>query len=651
MNREKLKKGLIYTAGILASLVLVFFLLRNVIFSFYLDHKINRFNKKYHADLKVEKAKISYISTVMLTGISLKPEKGDTLLVIDTASASLNLRKIFTGHIVVRNLVLGKTCLSVIQDDTLNNIRFLLNGRKQKNKSDSIEKRNYAITLSRLASALFEKIPATLKISDLTVSHQKDGHKVSFHVDHFAADHNAFHTLVNVTEGDTIKNWIIAGSLDKQKHSAGFRLYSSDNEKLSVPFIGYDFKTAVTFDTLTFRLWEEDKGDDLFHYRGITSFRGLVIQQEKISANNVAFDRLGMEYAINVGSDYFEMDSSTQIFFNRLSFHPYLRYRPKPTKQITFSIVKPDFPAEELFSSLPSGLFSTLKGIRVNGNLAFTLKFYVDLSLPDSLQFRSELKRNRFSVLSYGDADLTRLNEYFEYTAYEKGQPYRTFTVGPENPEFRPLNKISPFLQISVLNSEDAGFYLHRGFIPDAIRESLIQDIKERRFARGGSTITMQLVKNVFLNRNKTISRKLEEILLVWLIENQELCPKERMFEVYLNIIELGPHIYGANEAAHFYFNKDASKLTLEESIFIASIIPRPKWFMYSFDETGHIRQSEKDFLHLLSGKMLNKGQINQEEYDKLDPDITLKGPAKLLLKTKEPMPADSLEQFNDQGL
>src|SRR5664279_2476881 len=117
----------------------------------------------------------------------------------------------------------------------------------------------------------------------------------------------------------------------------------------------------------------------------------------------------------------------------------------------------------------------------------------------------------------------------------------------------------------------------------------MILNIKERRFARGGSTITMQLVKNVFLNRNKTIARKLEEILLVWLIENQQLCSKERMFEVYLNIIELGPHIYGANEAAHFYFKKDASKLNLQESIFLASIIPKPKWFMYSFDKSGNL--------------------------------------------------------------
>jgi hypothetical protein len=619
-----------------------------VLFSFYLERKINRFNKEYHAILKIDKARIRNISDILLTGISLKPENSDTLLAIDSVYASLNFWKLIFGRIVAHDLVLSNTRLSLKQVDTITNYQFLIRRRKQKNKEDSLETRNYAATFSRLSSVVFEKIPASLKITELTLSHQKDGHEISFHIDRFVADHHAFHSSVRVTEGDTVKNWIISGSLDNEDHSAGFRLYSSGNEKISVPFIGFNYKAAMAFDTLTFRLSEEDKGDNLFHVRGMIILRGLILQQEKISANKVVLDRLGLEYAVNVGSDYIEVDSSTQVFFNRLSFHPYLRYRAKPTKQITFSILKPDFPAEELFSSLPEGLFSTLKGIRVNGNLAFKLDFFVDLSLPDSLRFLVDLKRNRFNVLSYGDAGLMRLNESFEYTAYERGMPARSFRVGPENPDFRPLNKISPFLQISVLNSEDPGFYQHRGFIPEAFRESMILNIKERRFARGGSTITMQLVKNVFLNRNKTIARKMEEILLVWLIENQQLCSKERMFEVYLNIIELGPHVYGANEAAHFYFNKDASKLTLSESIFLASIIPRPKWFMYSFDETGHLRQSDKDFFRLLSGKMLNKGQISQDEFDHLVPDVTLKGLAKLLLKTTKVPPADSLDRFED---
>jgi hypothetical protein len=648
MNRKKMKRILLYVAGVLCSLMLLFFVLRSVVFSFYLHRRINGFNKEYHAQLKVENAKVRNLSDLLITGITLKPEAGDTLIKVDSVCATLNIWRTFFGRIVVHDLVLNKVRITLTQEDSVTNFSFLM-GRKSTRSEDSLTKRNYASVFSKVTRAVFEKIPTNLTMTGLEVSYQKNGHKVMFQIDRFVTEHSSFHSSVRVTEGDTVKNWVVAGNLDNQEHSAGFRLYSPDKEKIKLPYIDYSLKAVVSFDTLTFRMAEEDKNDDLYHFRGLSFFKGLEVQQERISQKKVAFDRLGIDLAVNVGADFFEFDSTTQVFFNNLSFHPYFRYRPKPTKQVTFSIHKPDFPAEELFSSLPEGLFSSLNGIKVNGNLAFNLNFSVDLSVPDSLLFNCELKRNQFSVISYGNANLTRLNEPFEYTAYEKGVPARSFIVGTDNPEFRPLDKISHYLQISVLNSEDPGFYQHRGFIQDAFRESIILNIKERRFARGGSTISMQLVKNVFLNRNKTVARKLEEMLLTWLIENQQLCSKERMFEVYLNIIELGPHIYGANEAAHFYFKKEASKLNLGESIFLASIIPKPKWFMYSFDENGQIRQSEKDFCKLLSGKMLRKGQITDREYDKIDPDIELKGPAKLLLKIRL-NPPDTLTEGDDLG-
>src|SRR6185436_18879584 len=114
-------------------------------------------------------------------------------------------------------------------------------------------------------------------------------------------------------------------------------------------------------------------------------------------------------------------------------------------------------------------------------------------------------------------------------------------------------------------------------------KKSIAQNYKAGKFVRGGSTITMQLVKNVFLSRNKTVARKAEEALIVWLIESNRLVSKERMFEIYLNIVELGPNIYGVNEASRFYFNKKVSELTMSESIFLASLLPRPKWFKYCF--------------------------------------------------------------------
>jgi membrane peptidoglycan carboxypeptidase len=186
------------------------------------------------------------------------------------------------------------------------------------------------------------------------------------------------------------------------------------------------------------------------------------------------------------------------------------------------------------------------------------------------------------------------------------------------------------------MTAEDGGFYQHRGFLPDAFRESMITNIKERRFARGGSTISMQLVKNVFLNRNKTIARKLEEALIVWLIENQGITSKDRMFEVYLNIIEWGPLVYGANEAARFYFNKDASRLTLSEALFMASIIPRPKGFRYAFDETGHLKPSNAEFFTLCKAKMVAKGWITPGEAENAFPDVELKGAARKMLKNRD---------------
>jgi membrane peptidoglycan carboxypeptidase len=143
----------------------------------------------------------------------------------------------------------------------------------------------------------------------------------------------------------------------------------------------------------------------------------------------------------------------------------------------------------------------------------------------------------------------------------------------------------------------------------------------------------MQLVKNLYLKRNKTMARKLEEMLITWLIEEKRLISKERMFEIYLNIIEWGPGVYGAQEAARFYFAKDVAAITLPEAIFMASIIPRPKRFMYSFDETQHLRPWLQHYYADVSAKMLRKQWITQEEYDALFPDIRLTGPARLLLR------------------
>ena len=193
------------------------------------------------------------------------------------------------------------------------------------------------------------------------------------------------------------------------------------------------------------------------------------------------------------------------------------------------------------------------------------------------------------------------------------------------------------------MQSEDGAFFYHHGFLPDALREALIYDLKVRRFARGGSTISMQLVKNVFLNRNKNIARKLEEALIVWLIENGRLTSKERMYEVYLNIAEWGPLIYGAREAAEFYFNKRPSQLTAEESIFLASIVPKPKHFRSSFTATGQLKENQAGYYRLITRRLVKKGLLTEEEGEAILPVVELNGPAKKFFVT------DSIATSSDE--
>jgi hypothetical protein len=562
---------------------------------------------------------------------------------VDSAFASIGIMKIVAGRIALHDVRLVNTSFLFESHDSIANYSFLLHGTKRTDDT-AVGPVNYASTLDRLMVFVFDEIPLSLDIRNFDLVSITGRHHIRFHLDRLNLSNHYFRSTLEVKEERTIARWTIAGKVDNHNRLAEFRLYSADTARVAIPFIKYKWNAQVDFDTLSFSMAGQEGGPGMTQIKGFASLFGLRVDHRRIAARPVMFEKLSIDYLLHIGTDYAELDSSTRVTFNKIDFHPYLRYRPKPAKQVTFSIHKPQFPAQDLFSSFPEGLFTNLDGLRVKGNLSWYLDFFVDLDNPDSLRFETSLDRHQFSVISYGNADLTKINGPFLYTAYDHDVPVRTFIVGPENPDFRPLDRISHYLEAAVLTSEDGGFYQHRGFLPDAFRESIITNIKEGRFARGGSTISMQLVKNVFLSRNKTIARKLEEALIVWLIENQGLTSKERLFEVYLNLIEWGPLIYGANEASRYYFNKDASKLTLAEAIFMSSIIPRPKWFKYSFDENGHLRESNAGFYKLVSEKMVNKGWITPQDVQKLIPDVEIKGAAKMLLKQTDTIPADSIE-------
>ena len=406
--------------------------------------------------------------------------------------------------------------------------------------------------------------------------------------------------------------------------------------QLTVPYIHRRFGAEVQFDSLTCNFSQEKASNGLTCLVGQSEVRGLQVYHKRLSPETINLDRGQLDFHVNVSPQAVELDSTSLVRFNALTFHPYLKAERvgkstgKKEWHFIASVRKPWFPSEELFGSLPKGLFENLEGLGTTGQLAYHFLLDVDFSQLDSLKFESELKEKDFRILHYGKTDLGKMSDEFIYTAYENGQPVYTFPVGPSWENFTPLDSISPLLQMSVMQSEDGAFFYHRGFLPDAMREALIHDLEVRKFARGGSTISMQLVKNVFLNRNKNIARKLEEALIVWLIETEHLTPKARMYEVYLNIAEWGPMVYGIHEAASFYFNKRPSQLSLEESIFLASIVPKPKHFKNSFTADGRLQESQEGYFRLIAERLAKKEVITDAQAAQVNiNNVVLKGMAK----------------------
>jgi monofunctional biosynthetic peptidoglycan transglycosylase len=140
--------------------------------------------------------------------------------------------------------------------------------------------------------------------------------------------------------------------------------------------------------------------------------------------------------------------------------------------------------------------------------------------------------------------------------------------------EWVSLSAINENLKRAVIVAEDGTFYQHEGIDWYEVKESIKKDIRKGKFARGASTITQQLAKNLFLSTSKDPIRKLKEVIIAMMIENE--LPKARILEIYLNIIELGDGIFGVEAASQKYFGKHASELTREDAARIAAVIPSP---------------------------------------------------------------------------
>jgi monofunctional biosynthetic peptidoglycan transglycosylase len=169
-----------------------------------------------------------------------------------------------------------------------------------------------------------------------------------------------------------------------------------------------------------------------------------------------------------------------------------------------------------------------------------------------------------------------------------------------------PYHRISPHLARAVLVGEDVRFFQHSGVDWTGVNLAIKKNWEEKRFARGGSSISQQLAKNLFLSPAKNPLRKLHEMIIAW--EMEQILGKRRILEIYLNVIEWGAGIYGAEAAARHYFGVPASSLNQEQAAFLAAIIPTPLKGYTSNHYSSYIRSR----INMISARM--KYRIPEED-------------------------------------
>lgn len=243
----------------------------------------------------------------------------------------------------------------------------------------------------------------------------------------------------------------------------------------------------------------------------------------------------------------------------------------------------PPTDCNDAVGAIPVDLLAETAGFSWTGRMSGDTHLKIDSRNYRELELDINLRDQcRFQTVPAA-ADIRRVQGAFLHRVAEPEGESFEMMAGPGTANWVPIAAISPFLIQSVIGHEDGGFFRHDGFAVYAIRDALARNLREGRYVVGASTITMQLTKNLFLHREKTLARKVQEVLLTWWVETA--LTKEEILELYLNVIEYGPRVYGVVQASDYYFGRQPVELTAAEAAFFATILPNPKRYHEAFEQ------------------------------------------------------------------
>lgn len=650
--KQKIFKVLKILALVLVLLCVGLYFFRNSLLKQAIAKVTHKMAVDYNSDFSIKEASFDGLSGIKLTDVILVPKNADTLFNIKKIETTVSLSNLLIGDVQLGTLKINNGYIQLVKKGKIRNFDAFL--KKDDTEEKSGEKRNYANFAYRIISTLLNLVPTDMKLENLNFKIDDNGKKANIAINKLVLDNKQLTTNLHVQSRNFDQRWNIKGFADPRNKKADIRFFNLDTGAIKVPYLDERYNLKASFDSIRLNVANIDKDGSELHIDGYTSISNLKINHPKIASKDVLIKNARFDYRFLLGSDFVSIDSTSTMQLNKIKVKPYVSYNTEKDTVYTLKVEIPKMQAQDFIVSLPDGLFTNFQGMEATGVFDYKLDFKFNKNKPNTLVFDSKLNKENLKITKYGEANLNKLNGEFVYRAIIQNVLQRPVLVGSANPNYTPLDQISPYLQKSVLTTEDPSFFSHRGFINEAFKQSILKNIRTKKFSRGASTISMQLIKNVFLTREKTLSRKLEEILLVYILENNRIVSKERMLEVYFNIIEWGPNVYGIGEASQFYFQKSPSDLNVDECLYLASIIPKPRKFMYQFSDQGNLKDYALQNQKFLKNLMFRRGLLIPEDTLGQLP-IYISGNARSLLRIKVPdstaVPVDSLSIDNEFDL
>ena len=626
------KKILLISIAVLVTLATIALSIKSTVFRYVLSKKVQNIEQKSGLSISYTEARLKGFTHICMSDIEILKPSSNISLHISSLSIDMSIGRLLRLNITPKTIDADSVQVMLCKDVIADSQNVTITDSTISEKSSTLIYSGIS-SLMQYSKTVYKLLVETdYTINNLGINYSQPTDSIRITTPKLLINSGNLNATFCVTNGSSVSSVKVIGKKEKMFNALTYSITPERHFKL--PLLDSKLGLHLGFDSLRFAINGNNHSANSIELTLQSALFGVSARHKKLADTTIHLDSTGFLISSQLSSDSASIIAPSYFSVNLLKFPFKLSIPSRSKSEFSFSINTGAFPAKNIFESIPKGLFETTDNIKVAGDVDFHLNFDIDFNQPDSLHFIAKLTPVSFQLLKPGNIDFTSLNYSFTHYIKLNDSIDKAIHIDSSSHQFRPLHQISPYLIDAVIISEDGGFYHHKGFDAEGFSVALARNIKDRRLARGGSTITMQLVKNLYLHRQKTLVRKAEEALVVWLIETQKLVSKKRILEIYLNIIDWGPNINGIAEAAKFYFDKEPIDIELNEAIFLAGIIPQPARFMSYFDCNQNLKEYMQEYYKFVGFTMHQRTMITEEELLSIQPSVNINGFAQELLSS-----------------